>query len=105
LRHPVTTVQVDVNDAHEFVGLFMGGWHGGAYPGVVDENVNVGERVQSGLNQSMAVVRFRHVGENCHGSPTFALYGALGDFKSLKSASREYDVSPSLGERRCKSEA
>ena len=55
LRHPVATVEVELDDRPELIGRLAGSGNGGADAGIVDQDVDASERVDRSVDQRLAL--------------------------------------------------
>jgi hypothetical protein len=101
----VATIQVYVDDAPELVRLLAGGRHGGAYPRVVDEDVDVAEGIDRRLDQTAAVAGIRYIGANGEGTAPGSLDGGSRILQPVNPAARQDHVGSGLSERADKGDA
>ena len=98
LGHPVTPVEVDVDDGSKLFGRFPGRRYRGADAGVVDQYVDPAEGAHGGVDELTAVVGAGHIGPHRNGPPAGVLDKFAGGHQAVLSTRAQRHVGSRLGE-------
>ena len=77
----------------------MGGWHGGPDAGVVDQDVDVAESLDCGLDEPVAVLGKRYVCADGEAPPPGDLDSGPGRLEPVRPAGGQDHVGAGFGER------